>query len=87
MKLNDPISFISDRATQHSSRKPENTPPNGEPRMDDATCDKCGPAVRAYVYVQIGEHELSYCGSCATRYWTRLNQVGHVVDMRHLIPT
>lgn len=49
------------------------------------SCDRCGPAVRAYVFVEIGEHELAYCGHCGTKYWNRLNEVGRVYDFRYLI--
>lgn len=56
--------------------------------MEEETCDRCGPAVRAYVYAEIGDTYLAYCGSCATRYWSRLNEAAdRVIDMRHLIPS
>lgn len=53
--------------------------PNGD------TCDHCGPAVTAYVWLHIRTSTLAYCGSCATRYWDKLNAAGRVIDLRHLI--
>ena len=50
------------------------------------TCDHCGPHVRAYVYAQMKAGPISYCGSCATRYWDTLNsQALKVIDLRHTI--
>lgn len=52
------------------------------------TCDRCGPTVFAYVRAEIGPYELTYCGSCATRYWSGLVEVAdRIVDNRHLIPS
>lgn len=58
--------------------------------MDDETCDKCGPSVRAYVLVPVGTQYLTYCGSCAARFWPQLVEVAggvkNIADMRYLIP-
>jgi hypothetical protein len=56
--------------------------------MLDATrrCDgkECG--AQAYVFVDIGEHELGYCGHHGTKYWSRLHEVAdRVFDFRYLI--
>jgi len=59
--------------------------------MDAEYCDRCGPAVRAYVIVPIGLNYLSYCGSCARRFWPRLVEVAggvqNIIDHRDEIPT
>ena len=53
--------------------------------MDD-TCDNCGPAVRAYVYAERGERELTYCGHCGARFMPKLKATGWIVrDYRYLI--
>lgn len=50
------------------------------------TCDHCGPAVRAYLFVQVNGTELAYCGSCGNRYFDNLVKAGTViVDLRHAI--
>jgi hypothetical protein len=50
------------------------------------TCDRCGPAVAAFVYVVTRTGPLSYCGHCGTRFWDALNeQAVAVIDCRHLI--
>lgn len=58
--------------------------------MDGEFCDHCGPAVRAYVYVPVGLNFLTYCGSCARRYWPRLVEVAggvaNIIDNRDAIP-
>lgn len=51
------------------------------------TCDgpRCG--ARAYVYVQINDRELAYCGHHGTEYMPRLTENAQViVDLRHTIP-
>lgn len=51
------------------------------------TCDgpRCG--ARAYVYVQINGHELSYCGHHGSLYLPKLTENAQViVDLRHTIP-
>ena len=51
-----------------------------------STCDHCGPAVRAYLFVLVNGVELAYCGSCGTRYFDKLVATGTVIiDMRHQI--
>lgn len=57
-----------------------------EPSAPSGTCDHCGPAVKAYLFVLVNRVELAYCGSCGTRYLDNLTKVGTVViDMRHAI--
>lgn len=51
-------------------------------------CDKCGPGVRAFVYVEMGSGlPLTYCGHCGTLYWDEIHKQGGrvAVDMRHSI--
>lgn len=55
--------------------------------MDFIGCDHCGPSIRAYFYFEMPQGELSYCGSCGTRYEAGIiKQGGWIVDdQRHLI--
>lgn len=56
------------------------------PTIPSGTCDHCGPAVKAYLFVSVNGTELAYCGSCGTRYFDKLVKVGRVIiDMRHAI--
>lgn len=51
------------------------------------TCDgpRCG--ARAYVYVQINDRELAYCGSHGRAYKPELLRQGaKVIDLTHTIP-
>lgn len=57
---------------------------NAAPPAPVGTCDHCGPAVKAYLFVRVRGTELAYCGSCGTRYFDNLVKVGRViVDLRH----
>lgn len=50
------------------------------------TCDRCGPAVAAFVYVVTRTGPLSFCGHCGTRFWAALTaQAITIIDCRHLI--
>lgn len=54
--------------------------------MRDDYCDRCGPAVKAWVWVEIGPYELAYCGHHGTKYWNRLLEVAdNVYDYRYMI--
>lgn len=56
------------------------------PRIPTGTCDRCGPAVKAYLFVRVKGTELAYCGSCGTRFFAKLVLVGTVIiDQRHAI--
>lgn len=50
-------------------------------------CDRCGPFVRAWVFVDMPSGlPLSYCGHCGTRFWGALNaQAALIHDERHMI--
>ena len=48
-------------------------------------CDGKDCGAQAYVFVEIGEYSLGYCGHHGTKYWNRLQEVGTVYDFRYLI--
>lgn len=56
-------------------------------QVQHGTCDHCGTNVRAFLYFSMKAGELSYCGSCGTRYeGAILEQGGRVtLDLRHMI--
>lgn len=55
--------------------------------MPEEFCDCCGPAVKAWVWVEIGERELTFCGHHATKWWDSIVAVsgGRVHDYRYMI--
>lgn len=53
----------------------------------DNACDHCGPAVRAFVFVDMPSGlPLSFCGHCGTQFIPALEALGATVyDMRDMI--
>ena len=53
------------------------------------SCDRCGPAVRAYVFVLIGQTETTWCGHCANKYMGAWTERGYLVlaDLRTIDDT
>lgn len=59
---------------------------SGEVMDDTDTCDRCGPAVRAWVYVSMpSDLELTFCGHCGRRFREALIDQGAVIiDLTHM---
>ena len=57
---------------------PEPAPPEPVPPQPGATCDRCGPAVRA-VYGARRNGELYLCRHCANRFWSALCAQGWTI--------
>jgi hypothetical protein len=51
---------------------------DGGEQMDDNTCDRCGPAVRAAYRVE-RDGELYLCRLCASRLWPALDAQGWTI--------
>ena len=46
-------------------------------RLSDATCDRCGPAVRAKTVIGLPSgNVLAYCGHCANRFKPAIENIG-----------
>jgi hypothetical protein len=48
------------------------------------TCDHCGPSVRAFVFVMVGQIETTWCGHCAGKYYEAWLERGYsiIADLR-----